>query len=161
MLSLKTNMENTVDFSKIRKAADNAAVDILVGFKSGDLHNDDKGNHQIETADLARILHFGSATIPARPFLEEGILSKKKEITELMAKQVKKAIESGNANWSLVGDVAVGGVVELVGSDYFKERVPNAPATIKRKTVNGKVGDTPLIDTGRMMQSLSYIVEGK
>lgn len=163
MLSLKTNMQNTVDFSKVQKAAENAAADILVGFRSGDMHNDKKGKHQIDMADLARILHFGSSAmnIPPRPFLEDGVLSKKTEIKNTMAKEVKKAMESNSANWDKVGTMAVGAVNELVRSDYFKERVPNAPATIRQKTVDGKVGDTPLIDTGRMMQSLSYIVEGK
>ena len=161
MLSLKTNMQNTVDFSKIRKAADQAAVDILVGFKSGDMHEDKKGKNQIDMADLARIQHFGAKNIPARPFLEDGVLSEKREIKDAMAKEVRKAISSNNANWDKVGTKAVGAVNLLVRSDYFKERVPNAPATIRRKTVDGKIGDTPLIDTGRMMQSLCYTVNGE
>ena len=36
---------------------------------------------------------------------------------------------------------------------------PLTEGTLKRKTVNGKVGDTPLVDTGQLKQSIRYKVE--
>ena len=172
MLSLKMNMANTVDFSKIRKAADRAAADIYVGFLSGrkhveTKHKDKDGKYKdidgkdpkfddIETADLARMLHFGAAGIPARPFLEDGILSKKKELEKAIGTETKKAIEGGTPNWDKIGGMAVGAVEELVRSDYYKSRVPNSPKTIKYKGSN-----TPLIDGGDLIGSLTYVVEAK
>ena len=94
--------------------------------------------------------------IPARPFLEDGVLSKKTEIKNAMAKEVKKAIEGGSANWDKVGGLAVGAVTEFVSSDYYKTHTPNSPATIKRKG-----SDKPLIDGGNLYTSVSYIVKDK
>lgn len=34
-------------------------------------------------------------------------------------------------------------------------------ATLDKKTVNGRVGDTPLIDTGQLYQSITYVVVEK
>ena len=172
MLSLKMSMASTVDFSELRKAAESASADIYVGFLSGRKHVETKHKNKdgkykdidgkdpkyanLETADLARMLHFGAANIPARPFLEDGILSKKKEITKAMETETKKAREGGTPNWDKVGTMAVGAVEELVRSDYFKSRVPNSPKTIKYKG-----SDTPLIDGGDLIGSLTYVVEAK
>lgn len=170
MLSLKTNMQNTVDFSKIRKVAESATAEIYIGFPSGRKHVETKHKNEngeykdingkdpqyanLETADLARMLHFGAAGIPARPFLEDGVLSKKKEIKGAMAKEVKKVVEGGTPNWDKVGTMAVGAVQELVRSDYYKSRVPNSPKTVKYKG-----SDQPLIDGADLINSLSYVVE--
>jgi hypothetical protein len=174
MLSLKANVQNTIDFSKIQKAAEKAAVDILVGFPSGRMHvetkhKDKKGKNgkyknyngqdatfeNMETAELAKILSFGAANIPARPFLEEGILSKKDELAKALKTEATKVIKgTGQANWNKVGTMAVGAISEFVRGDYYKTHIPNSPRTIKYK--EGK--DTPLIDGGDLIGSLEFIV---
>ena len=170
MLSLKTNMVDTTDFSKVRKFAEKAKHDILVGFLSGRKHVETKHKNEngeykdidgsdpkfddIETADLARMLHFGTSTIPARPFLEDGIKSKKDELEKAIENETKKLVDGGSANWDKVGGMAVGAVEELVRSDYYKTRIPNSPTTIKYKG-----SDTPLIDGADLIGSLEYIVE--
>lgn len=159
---LRVNIRNTVDTSKIQKLAKKAAVNILVGFPSGRQHapnkNEDGGNNKdvkpIENAELAKMLHFGTATIPARPFLDDGINSKKDEILDVFRKEAKKAIDGGSANWNLVGVLAVGAVQEFVRGDYYKTNVPNSKKTIENK--NG--GDTPLIDTADLINSLAFVV---
>ena len=169
---LKYEIVNTLDTSKIQKLASKAAVDILVGIPSGrqhvpTLHKDENGEYRgyngekvgdiqpVDTAELARDLHFGTATIPARPFLEDGIRSKEKELKNAIAEQVKKIKDGGQANWNKVGTMAVGAIQELVRSDFYKTRVPNS-----EKTKEYKGSDTPLIDGGDMLNAVTFLVNG-
>lgn len=170
---LKVNIVKTLDTKKIQEFAKKANVDILVGFPSGREHRatlhrekrseDFKGYNgeakedvkSIDTADLARDLHFGTATIPSRPFLEDGIRSKEKEISAAMQQEVKKLKDGGEANWAKIGTMAVGAVQELVRSDFYKTRKPNSPKTQKYKG-----SDTPLIDGGDLLNALTFKVYG-
>lgn len=170
---LKTSIVNTVDTSKIQKLAKQAQVNIMVGIKSGTMHNisphrkDRKSEYEgyngedvenikpIDMADLARDLHFGTATIPARPFLEDGIRSKEQLLEKTMAEEVKKIKDGGQANWNKVGTMAVGAVQELVRSDYYKSSIPNS-----KKTQEFKGSDKPLIDTGELINSVTFLVNG-
>lgn len=168
---LRVNILNTVDTSKIQKAVKKAAATILVGFPSGEdhvptIHKNKEGEYQgyngesvadikpIETAELAKQLSYGTAEIPARPFLEEGIESRKKEIVTAMKQEAKKAIEGGSANWNKVGTMAVGAVQEFVRGDYYKTNVPNS-----KRTIEYKGSDKPLIDGGNLIQSLQFVVQ--
>ena len=169
---LKFEIVNTLDTSKIQKLASKAAVDILVGIPSGrqhvpTLHKDENGEYRgyngekvgdiqpVDTAELARDLHFGTATIPARPFLEDGIRSKEKELKNAIAEQVKKIKDGGQANWNKVGTMAVGAIQELVRSDFYKSSVPNS-----QRTIDYKGSDTPLIDGGDMLNAVTFLVNG-
>ena len=140
---LRVNIVNTVDFSKIQKAAQKAECEILVGFPSGrqhvaTLHKNEDGEYKgyngenvedikpIETAELARVLSYGNSEIPARPFLDEGIESKSKELAEALKEEAKKAVNGGSPNWNKVGTKAVGAIQELVRSDHYKTTKPNS-----------------------------------
>ena len=170
MLSLKTNILSVPDFSEIQKFAENASAKVLVGFLSGrqhvkTQHKDESGKYKdidggnatyekMENAELAKILTFGDARIPPRPFIEEGLLSQKDELKKEIGKQLDQIRDGKTANWNKVGTKAVGAIQEFVRSDYYKSRVPNSPRTIKYKG-----SDTPLIDGGDLINSLEFIVE--
>ena len=171
-VGLRANIVNTLNTKKIQELAKKANVNILVGYPSGrehvpTLHKNKSKEYKgyngeevkdikpIDVADLARDLHYGTATIPARPFLEDGIRSKESEIEQAMAEEVKKVEEGQSANWAKIGSMAVGAVQELVRSDYYKTRVPNS-----QKTIDYKGSDKPLIDGADMINSLVYIVNG-
>lgn len=158
-------------YQKIQELLAKNAVTVLVGFPSGrehvpTLHKNEKGkyedidggdpqdNNPIETADLARMLHYGTADTPARPFLEEGIESKRREIRQAMEQELQKQVDgTGTPNWTKIGTMAVGAVEEFVRSDHYKTTVPNSPHTIKWKG-----SDTPLIDGGDLINSLTFKV---
>lgn len=169
-MEIKCTIQKSVDTKKIQELLKKNEVTILVGFPSGMQHQSTKhknknGEYQeldgsnpldakeMETADLARTLHYGGATIPARPFLEEGIESKKKEIYAAIAQEAKKNESGGSANWNKIGTMAVGAVQEFVRSDHYKTSVPNSPSTIKYKG-----SDTPLIDGENLIGSLTFKV---
>ncbi len=169
---LRVNIKNTVDTSKIQALASKAAANILVGFPSGrqhvpTFHKDENGKYRtydgknieeaepIETAELAKMLSFGTAEIPARPFLEDGIASKKKELAEAIRQEAKKVLDGGQANWNKVGTMAVGAINEFVRGDYYKSTKPNS-----KKTQEYKGSDKPLIDGADLINSLVFVVKG-
>lgn len=179
ILSLKANMEALIkEAENIKRMVDNATAEVLVGFRGGQQHvptlhhkKDDNGKNlkgyagyygeenpqdeiPMETAELAKILTYGSANIPPRPFLEEGILSQKDEIKKEIDTQLENVKAGKMANWDKVGTKAVGAITEFVRGDYYKSTVPNSP-----KTIQYKGSDTPLIDGGNLIQSLTYIVQ--
>lgn len=170
---IKASIKNTIDTKQIQRLMEQANVQILVGYPSGMQHvqavhrktrkdkfTDINGNEPdqlvpIDTADLARMLHYGTADIPARPFLEEAIRQNTGKLRAAVKDEVMKIKDGKKANWNKVGTMAVGCVNELVRSDYFKQRVPNS-----RRTQEYKGSDTPLIDSGNMIQSTTFLVNG-
>lgn len=151
---LRVNIKK-LEVKKIKELAAKGAR-ILVGVPSGMTH-EHKGK-TMDMAELAEIQSVGTATIPARPYLEEGILSRKEEIRSEIKKQAKNLVENGQANYDKVGTKAVGAIQEFVRGDYYKTNVPNAPSTIRQKSKNGNVSDVPLIDTAELLNSTRYVV---
>lgn len=175
---IRVAIQNTIDLQKIRNLMNEANVEILVGFPSGlehvnTLHKDDFDNpnerrrgkyvgiagedpesqQPIETAELAKMLHYGTQNIPPRPFLEEGIRQNIGKIKRALQDESQKLAEGKKANWGHVGTLAVGAIREFISSDYYKQRVPNAKSTIRWKG-----SDIPLIDGGVMKESLQFII---
>ena len=120
---IQVNIKNTVDARQIQKFMDQTDVNILVGFPSGMEHvptwhkkdkkkkNSYEGYHgeepeniaPIETAVLAKELHYGTAEIPARPFLEDGVRQNIGKLKAAMKDEVTKIKDGGKANWNKVG----------------------------------------------------------
>lgn len=176
MLNLRVEMQKLGDAAEeIKHFVENANADVWVGFLDGKyhvptLHKEGKGKKAqykgydgepdpqnaipVENSELAKTLSFGSATIPARPFIEEGLLSKKDELSKEIETQLENVKKGQPANWEKVGTKAVGAVQEFVRGDYYKSTIPNSEKTIKYKG-----SDTPLIDGGDLINSLEFVVE--
>lgn len=156
-MNVKANFASTVDLKPIQRLM-GRGDQILVGYPSGRPHG------ELQTDELARILTYGTADIPPRPFLEEGIFEKKNEISQLIGEHYSKRVEGAENRPGLkrIGAEAVGAVQEFVRGDYYKETVPNSPETIRRKSTkqNGQtlVSDKPLIDTADMINATTYVV---
>lgn len=165
MLSQLANLE------QIQKALQEALQPkngrILIGWRSGEPHQDvirdenENGAHgkkQLGTQDgedmseLAKKLHYGADRIPARPFFDDAFKERQEEINNILKSETGKE----KPNWNKVGVQAVACVREFIESDFYKEHVPNAAQTIELKG-----SDHPLIDTGQLKNSLTYIVEAK
>lgn len=169
---LEMDMIERPDGSDLEKFARDASANVLVGFLSGRMHTPNKhkgksGNYEdgdgspatfeaVETAELAKRLSFGDGRTPARPFLEDGLNSQAEKIRAEVGKQIQNVRNGGGANWDKIGTMAVGAIQEFVRGDYYKANVPNA-----EKTIEYKGSDTPLIDSGDLLNSLEYVVEGK
>ncbi len=156
------NYENTIDIKKLSEFANKCKAEILVGFLSGKQHSaSENSNEVVEMDELAKTLSYGGDGIPPRPFLEEGVLSKKEEILAAIKAQTEKVHAGLKPDWDKVGTMAVGAIQEFVRGDYYRTHVPNSPKTIEKKSKGDKVSDKPLIDTAEMINSVLYVVDGK
>ena len=161
------NVKNTFDKRKILSVAQSDVIQ--VGFVAGMPH----ANADEDIAELAKKLSFGDSKIPARPFLEEGMNEGIDQIKTAIGQHLKglmdapktgsmsgfnAAISSDRRKKGLnkIGAIAVGAIKKFVYGDYYRENVPNAEMTIELKG-----SDKPLIDTGQMINSLTYVVNGK
>lgn len=121
------------------------------------------GSGGIGNADLLYLHTYGSPVnnIPARPVLEPAISQTEvaTQIAEHLKSGMKKAIVGGDAKgaeaeYSRAGMIAQSECRKyIIDSSHF---VPNAPMTIERKG-----SSKPLIDTGSMMNAITYEVREK
>ena len=122
---------------------------VFVGFQAGQVA-DDRG---VDMAQIAMFNELGTSTAPARPFLRDSVDENEDVIRDQCGKELKKLTTGATAETVLkrVGALGVRLVQEKIVSGSFKT---NAPSTIRKKG-----SDKPLIDTGRMRQSVKYVVK--
>lgn len=160
---LQTQVTNLLD--KLKRVLDNADIAVLVGYPSGLTHietthqinpktgKDKKGTKQGgDLAELAEMLHYGTADIPARPFLEDGLIMNQERIRKVIVRELERLKTTGKANIDRIGVEAGGGIIDMVlNGGFYRESVPNSPLTIKIKG-----SDNPLVDGANMINSLRY-----
>lgn len=125
----------------------------------------EKGSRQdsepINNAALAYIHENGApeVNIPARPFLKPGIDAKKAEITAGLEKVGKAALEGDAARvdrgFHVVGLIGQNAVRAKINEGPF---TPLAEDTLEARRARGRTGDKPLIDTGQLRNSLTYVI---
>ena len=135
-------------FAEIEKLKE---LQVFVGFQSGQVQ-DDKG---VDIAQIAMFNELGTSTSPSRPFLRMSVDENEDKIRAMCGKNLKTLTSGGTAETILkqTGAFGVSLVQEKIGSGSFE---PNAPSTIRKKG-----SDHPLIDTGRMRQSVKYVIKRK
>ena len=117
--------------------------------------HEDVGTHansNMTVAKIGAINHFGADNIPARPWLDVGVASGKKEYTRI----IRNVVGNGGSLDDALDIVAP--VAQAATQQYIiKLKTPaNAPSTIKRKN-----STNPLIDTGQMSQSVKAKIVNK
>lgn len=115
----------------------------------------EEGDESVTLANVAAWNEFGSERSPARPFMKQTVVDYKSKITNHANKALKKAINGGGAEEALnsIGSFTKGKMqLEIKNGDWE----PNSPYTIAKKG-----SDKPLIDTGRMRQSIVYVIKEK
>lgn len=125
--------------------------EVRIGFQQGDASEEDG----TDICDIAMWNELGTEHVPARPFLRKSVDENTAEINGFL--QSKKA--------DLLRGVPAEQILKEIGifqKDLIQEKitegsyVPNAVSTIMRKE-----SDHPLIDTGRMRQSVNYVIRQK
>ena len=128
--------------------------------KTKQAQRDSKGN-LITNAHIMFIMEYGSDVnhIPARPVLEKTIQYAKKDL-------LQKTVETGLKQYLVTGKLeSFEKELEkmcLRMENYCKTGIrrntlglaPNAESTIRQKSVNGKRGDIPLLNTGQLANSI-------
>lgn len=147
---IETKAGGHIDVEKLERCIGDREV--LIGFPSGVRHPDS----DVDNDQLAEWLHDGTSTIPARPFLLQGIASEIEAINAAIHEAFVSLVNEGKANARKVGALAVGAVQRFVRGDYYRTHEPNSPETIRRKG-----SDTPLIDKAFLINSTTYVVRGQ
>ena len=125
----------------IRQALKLDGKGVKVGIRRG------KGSHDgTDMLDIAVYNHFGTATIPARPFVSDCAEKNAVQIKEAQKRLVYRVYQ---------GNLSADGALAQLGAWYVDVQkghilhggwTPYAPSTIKRKGSN-----KPLVDTGQLV----------
>ena len=124
---------------------------VFIGFQAGKVI-DDRG---VDMAQIAMFNELGTSTAPARPFLRQTADENLDDIKAFGGEKIQDIAEGGMAEDALkqLGVYGKGLVQEQIKNGTFE---PNAPSTIRRKK-----SDKPLIDTGKMRQSVNFVIKKK
>ena len=128
-----------------------AKLELRVGFQRGE--KDDNG---ADIADVAMWNELGTVNMPPRPFLRQSVDTNETTIKTMCQSQLK-AIASGKRTaqeaLQIIGDLQKSLIQNTILNGEFES---NADATVKKKK-----SDRPLIDTGRMRQSVNFVIQAK
>ena len=131
---------------QLRTAGEKA---VYVGFPA-EFDEKVKETENFNLASLAAVLEFGNEHIPSRPFLRQTLAENQEKYTALFINLLKngKPLEQIYEHIAVIAQ----GDVQL---NIVKGRwTPNAKSTIRRKK-----SSKPLIDTGKLRQSVRGIVK--
>jgi hypothetical protein len=98
--------------------------------------------------------------IPERSFMRTGLGGGKEDQIRLNKVNLVRIAHGQTDMATALGQLGAMGAGQVKGAirrskSLFK---PNAPSTIAHKTVNGKKGDQPLVDSGNLQQSITWVV---
>lgn len=156
--------------------------EVLVGIPQANAERKEDEGGPMSNAALGYIHENGSpaANIPARPFLIPGIqmVSRKVEAQLKIAMQalIDRKTEKAEAAIEKAGMIAANGAKAKINSGDFE---PLADSTLRARAARGRKGAAaelksrregnapstegakPLIDTGQLRNSITYVVRGK
>jgi phage gpG-like protein len=125
----------------------------------------DRKDGSISNASLAYIHNVGApeANIPARPFMEPGVASVQPQIAEGLKKAGKFALEGRSdavdRQFHRVGAIGRDAIKAKITDGPFAPLKPSTIAARKSKRKSRNNTDIkPLIDTGAMRNSISYVI---
>lgn len=112
----------------------------------------------IPLAMIAAVHEFGSPehNIPERSFLRGGIRRGTPKFHAVNVDSLKRVVNGEMTVDQAVNKLGVVAVGEVKREFTVGKFVPLKPATIKRKG-----SSRPLVDTGQLRQSITYVLEGK
>ena len=147
----KVREKVTADGKKFQKMLEDLnKLEVRIGIQQGVGSEDG-----VDLVDIAMFNELGTVHIPSRPFLRDSVDAHSPEINAFLQSMRTQLVKGGSAEDVLkkIGVFQKGLIQkEIVNGDF----VPNSPETIKRKG-----SDKPLIDTGRMRQSINYVIQEK
>ena len=134
-----------------RELAELKELEVRVGFQRGDAQEEDG----TDICDVAAFNELGTDHIPARPFIRQSVDDNESKINSFLKEEVKDFAQGKSAEQILkeIGIFQKDLMQDKITSGSF---APNAESTIKKKG-----SSKPLVDTGRMRQSVNYVIQKK
>jgi hypothetical protein len=150
-MSVKVRDTITADGKKFEKMLQELKdKEVRIGIQQGETSDDG-----VDLVDIAMFNELGTVHIPSRPFLRDSVDANADQINNFLQSMKKELLRGGSAEDVLkkIGVFQKGLIQEQIVSGNFAQ---NSEATIKKKG-----SDTPLVDTGRMRQSINYVIQQK
>lgn len=141
-----------------------ASKQVLVGIPASKAERKEGDEEPVNNAQLGYIHEYGSpkANIPARPFLNPGIARAQESINSHLKKAAKAAMDGNSekvdVELNATGLIAQAGARNEINNGVFEVL---APATLAARRRRGRTGDKPLIDTGQLRNSITYVIREK
>ena len=150
----------------VKEINDLTRKDVLIGIPEAETNRQDEdgGSAPATNAALGYIHEHGSPAnnIPARPFLIPGVKDAQGAIEKRLKQAADAALKGDKAavdrQMHSAGIEAQNSVKTKINSGDFE---PLAPATLAQRKARGRTGTKPLIDTGQLRNSITYVVRGK
>lgn len=128
---------------------DLAKLEVRIGFQQGDATEEDG----TDICDVAAWNELGTVNMPARPFLRRSVDDNEGRINSFLQSK-KRDLINGRSGEQILKEIGI------FQKDLIQEKIssgdfaPNAPSTARKKG-----SSKPLIDTGRMRQSVNYVIK--
>jgi len=139
---------------------------VLVGIPAANAERDPEPGEKTPATNalIGYVMETGSPAqnIPARPFLVPGVKGIEEEIARRYAAGAKAVLDgkatSLDDTHNAVGLIAAASVQRKITDGPF---APLAPRTLAARKARGRTGERPLVDTGQLRRSVSYVVRPK
>lgn len=151
-MSVKVTIRDTPDGRRFKRMLQELSkLEVRVGFQAGEAQEEDG----TDICEVAAYNELGTEHIPARPFLRKSVDENVNKINSFMKAKVRDLTHgvSGEQVLKEIGIFQKDLIQEKITSGGF---APNADSTIAKKG-----SSKPLIDTGRMRQSVNYVIQKK
>lgn len=147
---------DTKEWDRIVRAVAQMAGNVKVGVIASKGGNAPASSGDISLVELAAIHEFGApaAGIPERSFIRSTMTEKKSELVAVQTKLVGKIIAG-----SLTVDQALNVLGTWAAAEVKKSITSkDIPPPLKPKTIAAKGSSKPLVDTGKLLNAISYEV---
>ena len=151
-MSVKITDRVTPEGEKFMRMLEELATkEVRIGFQRGQASESDG----TDICDIAAWNELGTVNMPSRPFMRKSVNENEGKIKSFV-KSMKHDLVSGASGEQILKKIGI------FQKDLIQEKItegefaPNAVSTVKKKG-----SSKPLIDTGRMRQSVNYVIKEK
>lgn len=154
MLSVNVNKGDNGRLTILNRHAKSLKGGVYVGYFASQGKHLSAGKRSIALGDLARIHEQGLGYVPQRAFVKPAITANRQKYAKLLKNNIAPVLSgrlSPSTVWLLLGQEAVKDVGQYMTTATF--------TPLSTKTIRRKKSSKPLIDTGKLRQSVTYQVK--
>ena len=114
----------------------------------------------VSLAEIAAFHEFGTSTIPERSFLRSTFYGHAAEGLRMMCEKLSKAIVEGKLDEPrALGLLGTWAVAEVKKTIVNRQTTGPEDQALAAATIAAKGSSLPLVDTGQLINSITYVVE--
>lgn len=127
-------------------------LEVRVGFQRGEKQDEDG----TDICDVAAWNELGTDRIPARPFIRKSVDENREQIKAFLQAEVRDFAQGRITTEQMLKEIGIFQkelMQDKIDTGSFKANVAS--------TIRIKKSSKPLVDTGRMQQSVNYVIKKK